>query len=128
MSKYNIVIESQTQLDSGVYEAHGTIDGEAFLARTIMYNGEPIFKVVEDDQTAVRIEQSSYTRGQRSAIARVCKGVRLGTLNPDGSKTGVASPTQSLRDKVKELEAENAQLKAKIAELEGSECEDQDAE
>ena len=125
MSKYNVSIESMQQLDSGVFEAHGIIDGQEFLARTIIYNGEPIFKVVEGDQTACRIQQSNFTRGQRSSIARVCKGVRLGTLNPDGSKTGVASPTQSLRDRVKELEAENEQLKAKIAELAAIE---QDAE
>ena len=116
--KYNITLATLEQLDSGAFEAQGVIEGQEFLARTIIYNGEPIFKVVENDQTAVRIEQSSFTRGQRSAIARVCKGVRLGTLNMDGTSTGAASPVQTLREKLKELEAENAQLKAKIEELE----------
>ena len=28
-----------------VFEAAGTLDGETFVARTIQYNGEPIFKL-----------------------------------------------------------------------------------
>jgi len=63
------------------FEAHGTCDGVSFIARTIIYKGEPIFKVQElgeDDTVKHRnMKDSSWTRGQRIAIARKLKAVRL---------------------------------------------------
>ena len=64
------------------FEAVGLIDGASFTARTILWGPkgakEPIFKVVEGDQVAQSLSTSSFTRGQRIAIARKCKLVRLG--------------------------------------------------
>ena len=64
------------------YEATGTIDGEAFATQTILYGPkgakEPLFKVVEGEQVAQSLSTSSFSRGQRIAIARACKLVRLG--------------------------------------------------
>ena len=70
--------------ESPAFEATGTIDGEAFAAQTILYGPkgakEPLFKVVENELVAQSLSTSSFTRGQRIAIARTCKLVRLGEV------------------------------------------------
>jgi len=44
-----------------------------FVAKTIIWQGEPIFKV----QDAGSLKDRKWKRGERIAIARVCKRVRL---------------------------------------------------
>ena len=64
------------------FYATGTLDGKAFLARTIVYRGEPIFKVQEADQDGElgrqRLDSSQFTRGERIALARALKARRVG--------------------------------------------------
>jgi len=59
-----------------VYRAAGTLDGRKFVALTIQWQGEPIFKVQEGGGHQ-GLEGSGFTRGDRIAIARTCKAERL---------------------------------------------------
>ena len=76
-----IEITSFSTLADDKFEATGTCDGDAFLARTIVYRGEPIFKVQETgedgDVKHLNMKDSTFGRGQRIAIARKLKLVRL---------------------------------------------------
>lgn len=55
-----------------VFTAIGTCDDVKFEAKTIMWKGEPIFKL-----DGGRLKGSSWTRGDRIAVARACKKHRL---------------------------------------------------
>jgi len=65
----------------GSFEARGECDGKAFLARTITWKGEPIFKVQEAGADGalshLRMDGSSFDRGERIAIARFLKAARV---------------------------------------------------
>ena len=124
MSKYTVTFTSLVDNGNMSWSCEGSIrcnatgDAKEFAGRTIIYNNEAIMKVVEDDRTAVRMEQSSFTRGERSSIARYFKQCRTGQVDWEtGQKTGAPAP-KGLAARVKELEAENATLLARIKELE----------
>ena len=62
------------------FEATGTVRDlvsktktRPFVARTILWQGEPIFKVVD----AGSLKEKKWSRGARIAIARACKAARL---------------------------------------------------
>jgi len=55
-----------------VFSAFGTCDDRSFVAKTIMWKGEPIFKLDNG-----RLKDSSWSRGERIAVARACKKHRL---------------------------------------------------
>jgi len=86
MAKFEVQVlslsPSSEDPENPAFEATGTIDGTEFQAQTILWGPkglkEPLFKVVEDEQIAQALSVSSFTRGQRIAIARACKLVRLG--------------------------------------------------
>ena len=59
-----------------VFRAAGTLDGRNFVALTIQWQGEPIFKVQENGSHQ-GLDGSGFTRGDRIAIARTCKAERL---------------------------------------------------
>jgi len=59
-----------------IFEATGIIEGNDFVARTIQYNGEPIFKLQEDGSHRT-MANSKFDRGDRIAVARACKAMRL---------------------------------------------------
>ena len=77
----SIEITSFTKTGNGAYGASGTIDGVTFSAATIVYRGEPIFKVQEVNEEGEvglrRMDASQFSRGQRIAIARALKQERL---------------------------------------------------
>tara|TARA_E500000331_G_scaffold44294_1_gene36991 strand:- start:6491 stop:6877 length:387 start_codon:yes stop_codon:yes gene_type:complete len=77
----SIEVLSFTALDDNKFEATGTCDEVAFLARTILWQGEPIFKVQETGEEGevkhLNMKDSSFDRGSRIAIARKLKQVRL---------------------------------------------------
>jgi|TARA_R110000824_G_scaffold168152_2_gene345196 hypothetical protein len=63
------------------FTAAGTCDGRPFVAKTIVYRQEPIFKVQEDSEGELKhltMKDSSFNRGDRIAIARQLKLVRTG--------------------------------------------------
>ena len=76
-----IEVLSFTDLGDNKFEATGTCDEVAFLARTILWKGEPIFKVQETGEEGelkhLNMKDSSFDRGARIAIARKLKAVRL---------------------------------------------------
>lgn len=86
MAKHDVRVLSliQTSEEDGApaFEALGLIDGTSFKAQTILWGPkglkEPLFKVVEGEHVAQALSASTFTRGQRIAIARACKLVRLG--------------------------------------------------
>jgi len=100
----SIEVLSFTSLDDNKFEATGTCDGAAFLARTIIWQGDPIFKVQEASEEGevkhLNMKDSTFDRGQRIAIARKLKAIRL-----DG---GLPPATDDLS--VKELRARCAAL------------------
>ena len=82
-----ITVTGEDKKGNSVYEANGTVSGETFVARTIQWNGEPIFKVQEEGAHR-KMEGSKYDRGDRIAVARACKVMRL-ELFGTGSKEKV---------------------------------------
>lgn len=86
MAKFEVkvlsLISTSEDIEAPAFEAVGLIDGASFKAQTILWGPkgakEPIFKVVEGEEVAQSLSASSFTRGQRIAIARACKMVRLG--------------------------------------------------
>jgi len=59
-----------------VFTATGTLDTVSFTARTITHKGEPIFKLQESEGHQ-GLEGSAFNRGDRIAVARACKALRL---------------------------------------------------
>ena len=111
MAKFNVevlsLITTAEDSEAPAFEAVGTIDGVSFKAQTILWGPrgakEPIFKVVEGEEVAQSLSSSSFTRGQRIAIARACKLVRLGQAELS-TNDGLDSLTlKELRAKAKEL-------------------------
>lgn len=114
MAKHDVHVLSLTQTEEGenpAFEATGTIDGTEFKAQTILWGPkglkEPLFKVVEGEDVAQALSASSFTRGQRIAIARACKMVRLGEAElfseEEAEEASVEADADSATDE--ELEA-----------------------
>ena len=112
MAKFNVevlsLIATSEDLEAPAFEAVGLIDGTSFKAQTILWGPkgakEPIFKVVEGEAVAQSLSASSFTRGQRIAIARACKMVRLGKAElTEATKELDELTLKELRAKAKEL-------------------------
>ena len=113
---FTIEITSFPQTGSEQFAATGTLDGTSFVASTILYRGEPIFKVQEADENGEvglqRMADSKFARGQRIALAARLKAIRIGKV--------VAPAPKDLNDlTVKELRS-----KAKSAGLRGYHAKD----
>ena len=121
MSKYSITIH-EINKDNDSHTAQGTIqrNGEevSFDAVTIWYDGTRRWKVKEEAGTAVAIEQSGFSKGERMAIARWLKAV---SKNPElvGKSSGQGSGGSSSggSSRIKQLEEQNAQLQGQVTEL-----------
>jgi 3-phenylpropionate/cinnamic acid dioxygenase small subunit len=86
------------------FTAAGTCDGRPFVARTIVYRGEPIFKVQEDSEGELKhltMKDSSFDRGDRIAIARQLKLVRTGKAEVEKDVSQLT--VKELRVKAQEL-------------------------
>jgi len=89
-----------------------------FEAATIWWSGTRRWKVKEDGQLAVKVSSSSFTQGERMAVARWLGEV---SKNPEligkssGQGTGRTSTKPNKR--VQELEEQNAQLQNQMEEL-----------
>ena len=66
-----MVVERQEHKDP-IYVATGTCDDKPFVAKTIIWKGEPIFKLDNG-----RLAGSNWGRGERISVARACKHHRL---------------------------------------------------
>lgn len=84
----DVIINELQRLDADNWLASGIIYCSIkevelpFSAKTILYKGQPIFKVVEDGKAAVKLSQSAFTRGMRQSIARECKAQMLAWKSP----------------------------------------------
>lgn len=111
MAKFDVQVLSfiQTSEEDGApaFEAVGLIDGSSFKAQTILWgpkgNKEPIFKVVEGEDVAQKLVTSKFSRGQRIAIARACKMVRIGKASWGPADELKNLTLKELRAKAKEL-------------------------
>ncbi len=83
----SVIVNGETKKGDPVFEAIGMLDGRSFVARTIQYKGEPIFKVQESGGHQ-KMSDSEFTRGDRIAVARACKAARLEAFG-DGAKARV---------------------------------------
>ena len=130
MAKFNVevlsLIATSEDSEAPAFEAVGLIDGTSFKAQTILWGPkgakEPIFKVVEGEAVAQSLSSSSFTRGQRIAIARACKMVRLGKAELTDRAQGLDELTlKELRAKAKELGVKGTHrkgiTKAEVVEL-----------
>jgi hypothetical protein len=74
-------LTSLLSLESGGFQATGTVNGVEFLAQTVVYRGEPIFKIQEvtegEELAHVKMADSRFNRGTRIAVARFLKAARL---------------------------------------------------
>jgi hypothetical protein len=81
-----------------IFEANGTLDEAAFTARTIQYKGDPVFKLQETNEEGelahLVMAGSSFTRGDRIAVARACKAARLEQYG-EGVKAKVESELET---------------------------------
>ena len=118
MSKYNIQI-TEINLESNPQTAQGTIhrNGEevAFEAQVLMWAGTPRWKVKEESGLAVSLENSSFSQGERMAIARWLKSVAANTeLVGKSSQSGGGGSSQG-SSKLKQLEVQNAALQEQLS-------------
>ena len=122
MSKYNITI-NEINTENDEHTAQGTLlrNGEEvqFDSVTIWWDGTRRWKVKEEAGTAVKVEDSGFSKGERMAIARWLKAV---AKNPElvGKSSGQGSGSTGSNKssaKVKELEAKNEALAEELAEL-----------
>lgn len=65
----NISMLKRTGVDDLHWAAEGTCDGREFNAATVIYKGEPIFKITG----AGSIADGLWSRGERAAVARACR-------------------------------------------------------
>ena len=99
-----IKVTEFAQTDEQSFTAAGTCDKKSFVAKTIVYRGEPIFKVQEDqdgESKHLRMNDSQFNRGERIAIARYLKQVRFGKAAVESAATPPADELSELS--VKEL-------------------------
>lgn len=79
----NLVATPNSNESRPEYTARGECNGRPFDAKTIIYQGAPIFKVQEEGGLK-KLVDSAFTRGERIAIARACKlQLEAGTLVED---------------------------------------------
>ena len=99
-----IEVLSFTQTNENSFSAVGTCDGKSFVAATILWGPkgekEPIFKVQEvnedGESTHLKMAESLFNRGERIAIARKLKKIRLAGGLP--SKTAEELAELTLKD------------------------------
>jgi len=99
-----ITVTQFARISDTQFTAAGTCDGRPFVAKTIVYRGEPIFKVQEDSEGELKhltMKDSSFDRGDRIAIARQLKLVRTGKAEVEKDVSQLT--VKELRVKAKEL-------------------------
>jgi hypothetical protein len=86
----SIKINSFLKINDTTLRATGTCEDKEFTAQTIMYgpkgNKQPIFKVLEEGHVALSLSKSSFSRGERIAIARALKLHRIEWEKQDTSE------------------------------------------
>ena len=116
----SIEVLSFTQTNENSWSAVGTCDGKSFVAATILWGPkgekEPIFKVQEvnedGESTHLKMAESLFNRGERIAIARKLKKIRLAGGLPSKPSEELAELTlKDLRALAKERGVSGAHAK-----------------
>ena len=77
MVEVNIIVLNGTdKKGNAIFSAEGTVGDREFVAQTIQWKGEPIFKIQEGGIHR-SLKRSQFSRGERIAIARECKAARI---------------------------------------------------
>lgn len=82
-----VTVSGEDKKGNPIFEAIGSLDDRGFVALTIQWQGEPIFKLQEGG-AHLKMSDSEFTRGDRIAVARACKAARLEKFG-DGAKARV---------------------------------------
>ena len=104
MARFKIQELEVTELESSekgrTFVATGTLrdlvsktKSKPFVAKTVIWKGEPIFKVQESG-ALLSLKKSQFTRGERIQIARSCKAARLDSFG-EGHKAAVEPELES---------------------------------
>ena len=90
----------------------GTINGKAFNAKAVQHNGNRIFKIFENN-IITKLNNSTFTRGERQSVARFCKKVYIGIIDFNGKLVdkSVKSERQYFEKRISSLEIENEKLR-----------------
>ena len=99
----SVTLLSLSRTESG-FEATGTVADKAFSSRTIKWDGDLIFKIMEPDEDGKLVLKtlagSEFTRGERIAVARFLKVARA-----DFEDAEVLSVEELVKLSTKELKA-----------------------
>lgn len=102
------------------FTATGRIENRTFEARTIIYKGNPIFKIFEDGVVKTASE-SNFSVGEKMSVARLLKKYsqgkvdKLGRETDDPKRSGVGLVIQ-LQNKIDDLISEINRLESILEE------------
>jgi hypothetical protein len=108
---FTIEIVSFSRTSDTSFEASGTLGEKPFAAQTILWKGEPIFKVQEaDDEGGVahrKMANSTFSRGERIALAR---SLKLRRLAHEEAETTVSPEVELAKLNLKQLRTRAKEL------------------
>ena len=81
--KHIIEIDTFAQLSERLFKATGTVNGKQFTSRSIVYNGNVIFKLFEDGVIKPKSE-SIYSVGEKMSVASVLGKYSQGKIDKRG--------------------------------------------
>ena len=111
----DIEILTFEKLSERSFRATGRIENREFEAKTIIYKGNPIFKIFEDGIVKPAAD-SIFTVGEKMSVARILKKYSQGKVDKQGrpsddqKSTGIGLVIQ-LQNKIDDLLFENKRLK-----------------
>ena len=105
------------KLSKKSYRATGRLGNKNFEARTIVHNGNPIFKIYEEGKVKKLTDTTSnFSLGERQSIASFLKKYAKGKIDKEGRpidnqrNPGIGITIQ-LQNKIDDLLLENKKLK-----------------
>ena len=113
----DIEIITFEKLSKKSYRATGRLGNKNFEARTIVHNGNPIFKIYEEGKVKKLTDTTSnFSLGERQSIASFLKKYAKGKIDKEGRpidnqrNPGIGITIQ-LQNKIDDLLLENKKLK-----------------
>ena len=113
----DIEIITFEKLSKKSYQATGRVGNKSFEAKTIVHNGNPIFKIYEEGKIKKLTDVSSkFSLGERQSIAAFLKKYAKGKIDKEGRPVdNQRSPgvgiTIQLQNKIDDLLLENKKLR-----------------
>ena len=113
----DIEIITFEKLSKKSYRATGRLGGKSFEAKTVVHNGNPIFKIYEEGKIKKLTDPTSnFNLGERQSIASFLKKYAKGKIDKDGRpidnqrNPGIGITIQ-LQNKIDDLLLENKKLR-----------------